>query len=142
MMNIIQQKMIFRSDLRNNPNCYYVFGDNDQRVGLGGQAAEMRSEPNAVGIRTLKAPGVPYTDVGTFENTKKITEDFSYVYRYYKLGFTIILPTDGVGTDLAMMKENAPYTFRFLKSTWKNLLVGKECIGVYPDIGYTVMEVK
>ena len=53
---IIYQKFIYRSDLKANPSVLYLFGDNLQRVGLGGQAKEMRGEPNAVGIATKKAP--------------------------------------------------------------------------------------
>ena len=53
---IIFQKMIYREDLIRNPDTIYLFGDNDKRKGLGGQAKEMRGESNAIGIRTKKAP--------------------------------------------------------------------------------------
>jgi hypothetical protein len=49
--------MIYRRDLRANPESLYLFGDNTKRVGIGGQAREMRGEPNAVGIATKNAPG-------------------------------------------------------------------------------------
>ena len=50
------QERITRADLRANPDTLYVFGDNMRRRGMGGQAAEMRGEPNAVGIPTKWRP--------------------------------------------------------------------------------------
>jgi hypothetical protein len=64
---IIYQKYIKREDLRANPTVLYVFGDNEARTGLGGQAKEMRGEPNAVGIATKASPWVFWdeTDLST-----------------------------------------------------------------------------
>ena len=55
-MPVIYQKRICRDDLRRNPNAVYIFGDNEARTGLGGQAREMRGEPNAMGIATKRSP--------------------------------------------------------------------------------------
>lgn len=55
-MPLIYQKMIFRKDLKTNPDKLYVFGDNVERQGLRGQAAEMRGEPNAIGFPTKWFP--------------------------------------------------------------------------------------
>jgi len=41
-MPIKYQKWIERSDLQNNPEDVYIFGDNYARQGLGGQAKAMR----------------------------------------------------------------------------------------------------
>jgi hypothetical protein len=41
-MPILYQHRIYRMDLIANPNILYVFGDNTKRVGMGGQAGEMR----------------------------------------------------------------------------------------------------
>jgi len=41
--------------LRENPNKFYLFGDNLEGKGKGGQAI-VRDEPNAIGIPTKKAP--------------------------------------------------------------------------------------
>ena len=52
-------------DVATNPNKIYIYGDNDERKGLGGQAI-IRNEPNTIGIRTKKKPstekGAYYTD--------------------------------------------------------------------------------
>jgi hypothetical protein len=55
-MPVLRQKWITRDDLRANPNVLYLFGDNERREGLGGQAKEMRGEPNAIGVRTKASP--------------------------------------------------------------------------------------
>jgi len=53
-MGIRTEKHITRQMLRAEPGTLWVFGDNLQRKGLGGQAKEMRGEPNAIGIPTKK----------------------------------------------------------------------------------------
>jgi hypothetical protein len=55
-MTLIFQEWITRKDLRENPDKRYVFGDNVERRGYGGQAKEMRGEPNAIGVVTKWAP--------------------------------------------------------------------------------------
>ena len=49
---------IERSMLQQRPNDIFIFGDNMIRKGLGGQAREMRGEPNAIGIPTKKFPSM------------------------------------------------------------------------------------
>ncbi len=73
---------ISRLDLQANPNITFLFGDNvadhgkplDQRIGKGGQAAEMAGEPNAVGIPTLwkAADG---TDESAYFSDTKISDE-------------------------------------------------------------------
>ena len=43
--------------LRANPHVLFVYGDNLMRQGCGGQA-QVRYEPNALGLATKRAPGV------------------------------------------------------------------------------------
>jgi hypothetical protein len=54
---IYLRQHIYRSDLILNPNVLFIFGDNMLRIGLGGQAREMRGQPNAIGIPTKQSPG-------------------------------------------------------------------------------------
>ena len=49
-------RFITREYVRANPDKIFLFGDNLEQRGLGGQAAAMRGEPNAVGIPTKKRP--------------------------------------------------------------------------------------
>ena len=51
---------ITREHLRASPEARFVFGDNRERWGMGGQAGAMRGEPNAIGVATLYAPGEFY----------------------------------------------------------------------------------
>lgn len=118
-MPIIYQKFIFRSDLQANPDVYYVFGDNDCREGKGGQAKEMRGEPNAIGIRTKKAPTYEkhdfYFDWDYDANIAKISEDFERVRLLLGQGKTVIYPQDGVGTGRANLLLTAPKTLQFIQ---------------------------
>jgi hypothetical protein len=41
--------------LNNEPNAFFVYGDNAQRIGLGG-AAKLRNHPRAIGFVTKKEP--------------------------------------------------------------------------------------
>jgi len=109
---MIFQYRIYRSDLELNPDVYYCFGDNDERVGLGGQAASMRGEQNAIGIRTKKSPSdspnAYYSDDEFDECVAKIEEDFAGVEVLLKKGTLIVIPTEGFGTGLSDLKKHAP----------------------------------
>ena len=43
------------NDVKKNPNKLFIFGDNNARLGKGGQAI-IRDLPNVMGIRTKKGP--------------------------------------------------------------------------------------
>lgn len=117
-MPVITQKIIFREDLRANPGVLYVFGDNDMRKGLGGQAAEMRGEPNAVGIRTKWAPsadaGAFFSDDDFDRIVEMIDEDLDRVYDHVSRGGLVVFPMDGIGTGLAMLELHAPRVLDYL----------------------------
>ena len=119
------QKIIKRSDLKENPDKIFVFGDNDQRVGLGGQAKEMRGEPNSIGIRTKKSPSMDesafYNDNELEQNKTKINEDINRIKEQVELGKTIVFPLSGVGTGLSQLQTKAPQTFQYLTTQLKSL---------------------
>ena len=116
---------IRRSDVRQNRDKIYVFGDNDQRKGLGGQARAMRGEKNAIGVRTKKAPnnnsGSFYTDAEFAENKKKIDEDFNKVLKAVRAGKTIVIPADGLGTGRARL---GPKTLAYINE-WINRITAE-----------------
>lgn len=116
---IIFQKFIHREDLKNNPDCIYLFGDNDMRIGNGGQAKEMRGEKNVKGIRVKKSPGTKsdnyYTDKEYEKNIKKIDDDFAYIECMLQRKYIVIIPSDGIGTGLAKLKEFAPETLLYIQ---------------------------
>ncbi len=116
---ILLQYRIYRSDLELNPHVLYVFGDNDQQVGRGGQAKECRGEPNAFGIPTKKGPGTSpdcyYTDEEYDANIKKIEFCFKVLEQEIESGTVVVWPTEGIGTGLAGLKENAPRTLKYIE---------------------------
>ena len=115
---IIKQKWIMREDLQNNPDFTYVFGDNLRRQGMGGQAKEMRNEPNAVGVATKKSPSNDptafFTDDEFNLNCITILNDFSPVIKKIMDGGVIVIPADGLGTGLSALEEHAPRTNKAL----------------------------
>jgi hypothetical protein len=113
-------KIIKRDEIKKNPSTLYVFGDNDQRKGLGGQAKEMRGEPNSMGISTKKAPNMDETafksDAEFDENARIITEDVDAIIAAWDTGSyaKVLVPPIGVG--LAKLAEKAPRTWEYLNA--------------------------
>lgn len=122
---IIFQKFIHREDLKNNRDILYVFGDNWQRIGFGGQAKEMRGEPNAVGIITKR---YPKNDIEAYLNDddfldwrKESRKDYARLENHVKKGGIVVWPADGIGTGLADLPNKAPRIYsQILK--WKELI--------------------
>lgn len=100
-------KWITRDMLRATPSESWVFGDNSERYGLGGQAAEMRGEMNAIGVATLYAPGKFY-GVNPVQELGIVTMDLSKVGAALWQGKTINVPFDGLGTGLAQLNRRSP----------------------------------
>lgn len=133
-MPVSYQKLISREDLLANPNSLYLFGDNEQRSGMGGQAAAMRGEKNAVGIRTKRWPSTrsgSYWSDDDFEgNCEKINRDLVPVRIHLRSGGIVVMPIDGIGTGLANLRAAAPKTFAFLQHELMNLEQIKPSTGV------------
>ena len=113
-MPLIKQYRYFRSDLRENPNVIYVFGDNEVQKGLGGQAAEARGEPNAFGIPTKKQPRTTPESYWSEEDHERqigiVNEHFGRLEMLLEQGRIVVWPTDGIGTGLSELPERAPGT--------------------------------
>lgn len=119
MIKIEKMDWITREIVQANPNKVFLFGDNLMRVGMGGQAAAMRGEPNAFGIATKVTPGMKDEDF--------FSDDYFDMYRTTILAdlnratwgamtrdCVIVVPTDGLGTGLAEMPKRSPKLFKFL----------------------------
>lgn len=117
---IIFQEYIKRSDLKNNRNILYLFGDNLKRKGMGGQAKEMRGEPNAIGISTKKEPSLNenafYSDLEYEANISQIDKDFECVIDHLNNNGIVVCPSNGLGTGLSQLKERAPRTNEYLRN--------------------------
>lgn len=104
---------ITRDMLKAEPQARFVFGDNMLRIGLGGQAAAMRGEPNAIGVATLYAPGEYYRadDPAALET---VAADLAKVAGALAAGRTVYVPLDGLGTGLGRLPQNAPALHRLI----------------------------
>lgn len=117
-MPVIKQKMIYREDLQANPDALYLFGDNADRAGYGGQAREMRDEENALGVRTKWTTEMTrkafFSDDDAEECMQMIDEDLDPAIDHLKAGGIVVIPTDGLGTGLSKLPEKAPQVYAFL----------------------------
>lgn len=100
--------MIYRTDLLANPNTLYVFGDNLARYGMGGQAKEMRGEPNAIGIPTKVSPRMYMSDDYIEKATEELDKAINRLAEHLKNGGKVVFPADGIGTGLAKLQEKCP----------------------------------
>lgn len=121
-MNIERMKWITRSIVRANPDKIFLFGDNYERRGMGGQAKEMRGEPNAYGISTKSRPdnqeGAFLCDDNLRFHAARMYAEFEGLKQKIKDGgyTAVVIPADGLGTGLARLNECAPKTFAYLQT--------------------------
>jgi hypothetical protein len=117
-MPVIKQKRIFRVDLKANPDVLYLFGDNDKRFGMGGQAGEMRGEPNACGVRTKWRPDMLSNSFFTDEIFEKVRDmidaDLDRAVARLRQGGIVVVPSDGLGTGLSELPTRAPRIAKYL----------------------------
>lgn len=113
-------KYITRQVLIERYDALFVFGDNMLGRGMGGQAKEMRGEPNAVGIPTKMAPGMANKDFFTdadFDRAKpKIDAAFNRLFAHADNGKTVVWPADGIGTGLAQLPTRAPKIWAYIEA--------------------------
>ena len=124
-MPLIRQEFIRRDDLRQNRDRLYVFGDNYAQSGAGGQARECRGEPNAVGIPTKRTPSM---DAAAFLTNEDLDEwrrrsfpAFNRLENALACGWTVVVPSDGVGTGLARLAQFAPAIDAEIKGRFDDL---------------------
>jgi len=124
---ILFQEHITQQDVMNNPWITYVFGDNDLRLGRGGQAKATRGLPNVIGIRVKKLPAMTpqayYTDDEYSENIRKIGKDIEDVEVKLNGGNVVVIPSKGIGTGLAQLKLKAPKTAIYLNNRLQQLFM-------------------
>lgn len=123
-MIVIRQKVIFRADVQANVGkAVYLFGDNLTGKGYGGQAKQMRGEPNAIGIPTKKKPSMTddafFSDDDMKANNRAIDQAFASIPGDIQV---VIIPFDGIGTGLAKLEARAPLTFQHLNGKMDALI--------------------
>lgn len=136
--------------LQANPECTFVFGDNLQRVGKGGQAI-IRDEPNVIGIPTKVSPGFCFSDhsgaytyytsdghkhespeLGWRDYLDIIDSNLQQVEDKLALGETVVVPMDFIGTGLAALPAEAPGLLFYLYHRF-NLMMHKHGV-VYGEL--------
>lgn len=111
-MPIIFMDLIERRDLRGHRNWLFVFGDNLAGTGRGGQAAECRGEPNAIGIPTKRRPSndpdafLADADIAAWRAACEPA--FVKIEKALLEGKIVVFPGAGIGTGLARLKQCAP----------------------------------
>ncbi len=121
-MIFFAQHRIYRVDLRNNPNFLYIFGDNLERRGMGGQAKEMRGELNAFGIATKRRQTHGKKEDYFHDSDPTVRDiilaEFDTLHGVLKEGGykAIVIPADGIGTGLARMTEFAPRSLTLINA--------------------------
>lgn len=124
-MLVIKQHRIYRQDLQNNPDVLYIFGDNLERTGFGGQAKEMRGEPNAFGVVTKRKAAHGSSDCYFFDSQKDakdaVVSDIIELYKKMRNCEAVIIPLDGIGTGLAKLSEYAPILLNYINKELENL---------------------
>lgn len=114
---IITEKWYSCKVCQENPNMLFVFGDNEQRMGMGGQAI-IRKEVNSVGLATKRSSAFYWSDSDLKKNKVIINNDI------YRIKYTmddpdagykyLVFPKAGLGTGLSDLHNQAPRTFLYL----------------------------
>lgn len=109
----------------------FVFGDNMEGRGMGGQAREMRGEPNAIGVPTKWRPGRADRDYFSDDDAKDrdvwhaIHGAFQRIRAALSDGRNVVIPADGLGTGLAELPTRAPKLHAMIEDAIKRLGDGK-----------------
>ena len=127
-MPVLFMSSITREFVRSHQTWLFVFGDNLAKKGLGGQAKEMRGEPNAVGIATKRSPSMNSdaffsdSDIHNVIVMGAIKDSFRILEFHLLSGDVVVIPKNGVGGGLANLPVNAPLIDTFIKDSIERLV--------------------
>lgn len=111
--------------LRDHPDWMFLFGDNMQRRGRGGQAKVCRDRPNAVGVPTKWTPGTRGRDYMRDTDLDlvrfRIDEAFRRASEHLRAGGVVVLPRDGLGTGRAELPRRAPVVMAYIEDHVRRL---------------------
>jgi len=114
---------ITRQMLKDEPETFFVFGDNILGLGYGGQAKEMRGEPNAFGIPTkykssMKSDAFFDDSDACYDAVSPIIKfRFNVLFNLLRSGRkTVVFPQAGIGTGLADLERKAPRIWALIQA--------------------------
>jgi hypothetical protein len=119
---VLRLKHVSRAMVQADRKTLFVFGDNIARVGLGGQAAAMRGEPNTLGVPTKWRPGRAEADYFTDADADLVQVRDPIVHAFHHMreallaGRNVVIPADGLGTGLADLPRRAPRIHRAIEA--------------------------
>jgi hypothetical protein len=96
-----------------HPKALFVFGDNMQREGYGGQAAVCRDHERGLGVVTCHKPGIGFTDC--LNDLAILADEFNKVAIALEDGQDVFWPNTGIGNGIANLPNQAPLCFRFIE---------------------------
>lgn len=116
--------MITREQVKNS-DAIWVYGDNLQRKGYGGQAAVCRGLPNTIGICTKTRPDNKQSAFAKDDDfltwATIIKSDIDKVEKRILQGKKVYI-INGIGTGRARMRETAPKIFEYLVKKLSHLI--------------------
>jgi hypothetical protein len=122
---IRREQRITRPMLRAEANTLWVFGDTLVQLGLGGQAREMRGEPNAVGIPTKRLPSRSFeaylTDDDIHVFREAIKQPVRRLANHLQAGGMVVWPAAGISPVRADLQNRAPQIWEILERAQKKL---------------------
>lgn len=112
---IVTDKPYHPTDIFMDTKSLYIFGDNLERIGRGGQAC-IRPCPNALGIATKKSPNEFMHDEEFQKNQMSIDVDIMNIMKAVEnVGYTsITFPKSGFGWGRADIQNQCPRTALYL----------------------------
>ncbi len=124
-MPVFDIPMVTRDRVRAGKLFLFAFDDDEMRLTESGLAGQCRGEPNAIGIRTRRGPGidvaVAWRDEELVRNQAKLDDDFAILISWVEAGGPVFLPKAGLGMLQPRLVDTAPRTFLFLQKKVKEL---------------------
>lgn len=118
--------VVTKKFLADNPDCVFVFGDNEERRGLGG-AAKLRNMPNSYGLITKKYPNRKTSSYYTVSKYRCVWKsEAKKLYELIELNplktFYISKVGSGLANKFGIFENIIEPNIKFMLSQFKNVV--------------------